>query len=480
MSSTVTITTGSTTAPTVTIVTGTGSATQTISTGARGPAGPPGSSATIDSYVSDIATLPDYPASFPTTPADIGGIGGYKLIGRHTGTIGAGQEIGIDGGLAFQGGNLKVDLATTPSTWRTELGLGSLATLSTVTLTSDVTGTLPVANGGTGGATAADARTNLGLGTLATLSSVSLTSNVTGTLPIANGGTGATDAATARTNLGLGTTDTPTFTEVRGVTSLILRALAGNGSRISISSSAVNTFLNSGFQTTFDNDGLWPVTTTQLGKSTNRWSTTWTTNANVATTLTVGSATWNGSTISGAQTFSGQVEMSGQAATNSTSAMTRALGDARYAPISIAKASTAQSDATTTTQADVTGLTGFSLEANTWYRFEFAGRVTTTTGASWQVEINTTSAFALTSGLLPSVGNTGNTSVAQASFQTSTRLIVVQRSTTGTAVPNFQTIIFKTGAVAPTCKITFGQWTSPAGTASLLTDAVACFTKLPI
>ena len=440
MSSTVTITTGSTTAPTVTIVTGTGSATQTISTGARGPAGPPGSSATIDSYVADIASLPDYPASFPTTPADIGSIGGYKLIGRHTGTIGAGQEIGIDGGLAFQGGNLKVDLATTPSTWRTELGLGSLATLSTVTLTSDVTGTLPVANGGTGGATAAD----------------------------------------ARTNLGLGTTDTPVFTEVRGVSSIILRAFAGNNSRISISSSAVNTFLNSGFQTTFDNDGLWPVTTTQLGKSTARWSTVWTTNANVATTLTVGTATWNGSTISGAQTFSGQVEMSGQAATNSTSAMTRALGDARYAPISIAKASTAQSDATTTTQADVTGLTGFSLEANTWYRFEFAGRVTTTTGASWQVEINTTSAFSQTSGLLPSVGNTGNTSVAQASFQTSTRLIVVQRSTTGTAVPNFQTIIFKTGAVAPTCKITFGQWTSPAGTASLLTDAVACFTKLPI
>lgn len=50
-------------------------------------------------------------------------------------------------------------------------------------------------------ADASAARTTLGLGTVATLNSVSLTTNVTGTLPVANGGTGATDAATARTNL---------------------------------------------------------------------------------------------------------------------------------------------------------------------------------------------------------------------------------------------------------------------------------------
>ena len=53
-----------------------------------------------------------------------------------------------------------------------------------------VTGTLPIANGGTGATTAAGVRNALGLG------------NTTGAVPIANGGTGATTAAAARTALG--------------------------------------------------------------------------------------------------------------------------------------------------------------------------------------------------------------------------------------------------------------------------------------
>jgi hypothetical protein len=77
-----------------------------------------------------------------------------------------------------------------------------------VDLTSDVTGTLPLANGGTNATTASGARTSLGLGSIATQDSSSVTitgGSITGVtdIAIADGGTGASDAATARTNLGV-------------------------------------------------------------------------------------------------------------------------------------------------------------------------------------------------------------------------------------------------------------------------------------
>jgi hypothetical protein len=123
----------------------------------------------------------------------------------------------------------------------TASSLTSVGTLSSLTVTglitgsisgtaSNVTGTVALANGGTGATTAAGARTNLGLAigsnvqawdadldSIAALSgtsgllrktaantwSLDTASYLTGTVALGNGGTGATTAAGARTNLGL-------------------------------------------------------------------------------------------------------------------------------------------------------------------------------------------------------------------------------------------------------------------------------------
>lgn len=61
-------------------------------------------------------------------------------------------------------------------------------------LSSDVTGTLPAANGGTGNTSLQATRNAMGLG------------NTTGALPVANGGTGQTTLALARNAMGLGNT----------------------------------------------------------------------------------------------------------------------------------------------------------------------------------------------------------------------------------------------------------------------------------
>ena len=88
---------------------------------------------------------------------------------------------------------------------------GNLTGNVTGTVTGNATnvdGTVALNNGGTGATTAANARTNLGLGTIATQASNSV--SITGgsiagitDLAIADGGTGASTVAQARTNLGL-------------------------------------------------------------------------------------------------------------------------------------------------------------------------------------------------------------------------------------------------------------------------------------
>lgn len=104
---------------------------------------------------------------------------------------------------------------------------GLTVSFGAVVLTSDVSGILPIANGGTGGSTASDARAALDVpdraGTFATgtwnidisgnattattatnyAGTINVSTQATGTLPIVHGGTGQTSAGTAATALGV-------------------------------------------------------------------------------------------------------------------------------------------------------------------------------------------------------------------------------------------------------------------------------------
>lgn len=142
--------------------------------------------------------------------------------------------------------------ASTAANARTNLGLGTIATqsASSVAITGgSITGItdLAIADGGTGASTAADARTNLGLGSIATQSagSVAITGgSITGItdLAIADGGTGASNAADARTNLGLGSIATQSASSVSitggSITGITDLAVADGGTGASTAANA--------------------------------------------------------------------------------------------------------------------------------------------------------------------------------------------------------------------------------------------------
>jgi hypothetical protein len=121
----------------------------------------------------------------------------------------------VGGTVTSVGGTGTVNGITLTGTVTSSGNLTLGGTLANVDLTSQVTGTLPIANGGTGSTstTYVDLTTNVtgtlpiangGTGTTST-TFANLTTNVTGTLPVANGGTGATTITANNVVLGNGT-----------------------------------------------------------------------------------------------------------------------------------------------------------------------------------------------------------------------------------------------------------------------------------
>ena len=135
-----------------------------------------------------------------TLPVANGGTG-ITSFGTGIATfLGTPSSANLAAALTDETGSGSAVFAISPTLVTPILGTPQSVTLTSATglpLTTGVTGTLPIANGGTG--TTSTTFTNL-------------TTNVTGTLPIANGGTNATTTAAARTSLGATTLGANVFT----------------------------------------------------------------------------------------------------------------------------------------------------------------------------------------------------------------------------------------------------------------------------
>ena len=132
-----------------------------------------------------------------------------------------------------------------------------------------LTTALPVAQGGTGATSASAARTALSVdaagtdnstdvtlagsldyitisGQAITRNAVDLSTDITGTLPLANGGTGSSSASAARTSLGLGTAAVAASTSFEAVDADILRADTADELTAGFSSATVDSGTKTG------------------------------------------------------------------------------------------------------------------------------------------------------------------------------------------------------------------------------------------
>jgi hypothetical protein len=151
-----------------------------------------------------IVTGPSYSKTYVVDNAATGGAVTFKAAGQTGVSVAVGEKCtvyfngtdyvkvasSVTDGVTSVGGTGTVNGITLTGTVTSTGNLTLGGTLSGVNLASQVTGTLPIANGGTGTTSTTFAN---------------LTTNVTGTLPVANGGTGTTSLSTNGVLLGNGT-----------------------------------------------------------------------------------------------------------------------------------------------------------------------------------------------------------------------------------------------------------------------------------
>ena len=216
---------------------------------------------------------------------------------------------------------------------------------------------------------------------------------------------------------------------------------------------------------------------------------TWVTPAaKVSDTLNVGINSWDGSTITGAQAFSSATRPTSAAATGTLAAadaqslITKGDGDARYQTF-VTKTSTSDVAVTNSTAlSDIPGLTGFTLAANTFYRLEFLGFVTSGASGGHVIEMSSNVNLATGSdgaqggmGLYTKVGANGVGFV----FQYSLQRYAIAGSTAAASNNAISCILLiKTGNSAPTIKFQFSQNVANATESRLFSGSMACFTKI--
>jgi hypothetical protein len=170
----------------------------------------------LASVSSNYLTISNQVITAGTVPVVLGGTGATSASAART-------ALGVD--VAGTDNSTNVTLAGSLDYLTIS---GQTITRNAIDLTTDVTGALPVANGGTGGTSASAARAALGVDaagtdnstdvTLATVSSnyLSLSGQAitAGTVPVSLGGTGSTTASAARSALGVDPAGTDNSTDV--------------------------------------------------------------------------------------------------------------------------------------------------------------------------------------------------------------------------------------------------------------------------